>query len=256
MSKGLAKTYSKEIIKELDKIPVYFPGENVEIGDVITFGKSFFKPRPLGSFQQITDLDSLGIKFEIEKDTTPDSYVYASRKGVEVNFVAEANAGSGVKGKTTINFKKEGSIYFAGVNCLSDHMKSTAHLKAELDKHKNAIDWKNCFIVTGLTIAEKALISQSSSDSASINIEGDVKGFQTGGAKDLSAKAKFSITKSGSTAFLKDWSSDVTVFFTLMRYRKRLFGGSNLDAKAMYINKEDDEYELFTIQAEDLFMEE
>ncbi len=256
MSKGLAKTYSKEIIKELDKIPVYLPGANVKIGDVITFGKGFLKPKPLGSFQQVTDLESLNINFKIEKDSTPDSYIYSSKKGVKVDFNADIDTGKDTSGTAKIVFEKEGAIYFAGIDCLSHHMKSTAHLQSALDKHKNTINWKNCFIVTGVTTAKKALICQSSSKTATLEIKGKTQGFKTGVPSDLSVEAEFIIEKSGSTSFLKDWSEDVTVFFTLMRYRKKLFGGSELETtKSMFINHDNDEYELFSVRAEDLYME-
>jgi hypothetical protein len=255
---GLAKSYCREIIKELDKIPVFLPGTPVEVGDVITFGKGFIKPRPIGSFSPVSKLSKLGIEIEIQKDNDPDPYLYASKGSVGVSFTADANAATVGKGKLEINFKKEGSTYFAGIGCKVTSMTDTSNLENDLEPFKNKIDWKNCFIVTSVTVATKALIMQSNSKSASLTIEGDVKGLQTGGNTDIDASAKIQINTYKDSSFIKDWSDNVTVFFTLARYRKKFLGDWGIKTKsAMYLNEDDDIYELSPIYPDDLiFMDE
>ncbi len=254
---GLAKDYCKEIIKELDKIPVFLPGTPVKVGDVITFGKGFIKPRPIGSFSPVTKLSELGIEIEVEEDNEPDPYLYASKGAVGVSFVADANAGSSGKGKLDINFRKEGSTYLAAVDCRVDSIKDTSDLDVMLEPHKNKIDWKNCFIVTSVTVAKKALIMQSNSESATLSVEGDVKGLQTGTDVDINASASVNIKTYTDSSFIKDWSDEVTVFFTLARYRKKFLGNWGLKSKsAMFINDSYDSYELTPLYPEDIFWDE
>lgn len=254
---GLAKDYCKEIIKELDKIPVFLPGTPVKVGDVITFGKGFIKPRPIGSFSPVSKLSELGIQIEVDNDNDPDPYLYASKGSVGVSFTADANAASTGQGKLDINFRKEGSTYLAAVDCTVSSIKDTSNLEALLKPHKNKIDWKNCFIVTSVTIAKKALIMQSNSESASLTVEGDVKGLQTGAGVNIDASASVNIKTYTDSSFIKDWSDEVTVFFTLARFRKKIFGDWSIKTKsAMYINDDNDSFELTPLYPEDIFWDE
>jgi hypothetical protein len=254
---SLAKDYCKEIIKELDKIPVFLPGTPVSVGDVITFGKGFVKPRPIGSFDPISKLSSLGVTFQEQDDADPDPYLYASKGSVGVSFTADANAATVGKGKLEINFNKEGATYFAAVDCKVKSIVDTSNLEQQLEPHKNSIDWKNCFIVTSVTVAKRALIMQSNSQSASLVIEGDVKGLQTGSELDVDANISLKINTYKDSSFIKDWSENVTVFFTLARYRKKFLGDWGMATKkAMYINKDTDNYELTPVYPDDLLMDE
>jgi len=256
---SLAKDYCKEIIKELDKIPVFLPGTPVNVGDIITFGNGFTKPRPVGSFDPVSKLSSFGVSYQVqnEKDSDSDSYLYASKGAVGVSFTADANVATVGKGKLEINFNKEGATYLAAIECIVKSIIDTSNLEKQLEPHKNSIDWKNCFIVTSVTIAKRALIMQSNSQSASLVIEGDVKGLQTGSELDVDANISIKINTYKDSAFIKDWSENVTLFFTLARYRKKFLGDWGLTTKkAMYLNNDSDDFELTPVYPDDLLMDE
>lgn len=156
-----------------------------------------------------------------------------------------------------INFNKEGATYFAAIDCKVKSMVDTSNLEQQLETHKNSIDWKNCFIVTSVTVAKRALIMQSNSQSASLVIEGDVKGLQTGSELDVDANISLKINTYKDSSFIKDWSENVTVFFTLARYRKKFLGDWGMATnKAMYINNDSDNYELTPVYPDDLLMDE
>ncbi len=254
---SLAKTYCKEIIRELDKIPVFLPGTPVSVGDIITFGKGFVKPRPIGSFDPISKLSSLGVSYQEEDDENPDTYLYASKGSVGVSFIADANAATVGNGRLEISFNKEASTYFAALDCTVKSIVDAGNLEPQLDIHKKKIDWKNCYIVTSVTIAKKALIMQSNSQNSSLVIEGDVKGLQAGANMSVDANISVKINTYKDSSFIKDWSDNVTVFFTLARFRKKFLGDWGLATKkAMYINQDSDIYELTPVYPDDLLLEE
>ena len=80
--------YSKQIARELGKIAVYFPGDEISIGDIIKFpyGKKglFKKDVPWGTFERVTSLKNLGVVFEkTGPDKNPDSYQFTTKDSVE-----------------------------------------------------------------------------------------------------------------------------------------------------------------------------
>lgn len=255
---NLAKTYCKEIINGLDKIPVYLPGTPINVGDIITFGKGFIKPRPIGSFDPISKLSSLGVDYKVQDDEgASDSYFYTSNGAVGSNFTANVNTATPGEGKLEINFNKEGTIYFAAIDCKVNSIVDTSSLKKQLEPHRDSIDWKNCFIVTSVTIAKRALIMQSNSQTASLTIEGNVNGLQANGSLDIGADIALKISSYKNSSFIKDWSENVTVFFSLARYRKKFLGDWGIATKrAMYTNEIADSYELTPVYPDDLLMDE
>jgi hypothetical protein len=250
---SLAKIYCKEIIKELDKIPVYLPGTPVNPGDIITFGRT----RPIGSFSQVSSLLSLGIQLQERTDADPDPYLYSSKGAVGVSFTSDASTGNTGDGKLEITFNREASTYFAAIDCGVTSFVDISTLPQQLEPHRNRIDWKSCFIVTAVTIAKKALIMQANSQNASLTIEGNVKGLQTGADLKINASISVKIDKYKDSSFIKDWSENVTVFFSLATYRKKPSGDWKFTTKrAMFLNQDSDIFELSSIYPHNLLEED
>lgn len=222
---SLVKSYCKEISRELGKIPVYLPGAPVQIGDIIEFGIDGQKRKPIGTFKHVSDLKSLGVHYDVREDRHPDPYKYASKGGVEISFNADAQAGDLGKGELKIAFKKEASIYLAAVDCTENLITDLTVLKEQLKPHIDKYDWKNCFIVTALMSAKKALIMQSNSTNASLVITGEVKGLNPGdsGLK-VDSGIDLKVNSYKDSSFIKDWSDDVSVFFTLATFSKMATG--------------------------------
>ncbi|PHN00710.1 hypothetical protein CRP01_40875 [Flavilitoribacter nigricans DSM 23189 = NBRC 102662] len=222
--------YCKEIIRQMDRIPVYIPGRKIELGDVIIFPNN--KNRPIGDYQRETNLKNFGIEFADIKDESPDPYDFSSKRGVSFTFNPEVNAGNPGKGELDITFSKEGASFLKAIKCTEHSINDVTQLKEDLRPYQGRLDWGNYFIVYSITVAERALIMQSASSSGGLKLKGDVKGFQVGSTENLSAGINFEITFTKDAAFLKDWSPDVAVFMRLVRYhpnRNKLVFESNED---------------------------
>jgi hypothetical protein len=229
---GLQIQYSKEVARELTKIAVCLPGAPVSVGDVIffPFGQSgvwpFRKAAPRGAFNLISSLSRLGVTAESTgPEEDPDPYIFASRKTVEVDFDLAANTGAAsASGTIKASFNKDGSVYFAAIDCATDQLEDLSQVQVDLGQHSKDIIWKDTFLVTSVTVAKRALIMQSSTSSASLEISGEVKGLVTGSAADISANANIAVKSFRQSSFIKPWSENVTVFVGLHRFRKEVFG--------------------------------
>ena len=94
---------------------------------------------------------------------------------------------------------------------------------------------------------------QANSKNAALVIEGDVKGLQAGAISNINANASVKINSYKDSSFIKDWSDNVTVFFSLARFRKKIFGDWGFETRSeMYLNKDSDVYQLSPIYLDDL----
>lgn len=232
---GLQVMYSKEVAKELTKIAVVLPGAPVEVGQIIhfPFGRRgiwpFRKPAPRGAFNVITTLSNLNVTPQIsESDPDGDPYIFSSRRTVKIDadFGGQGNiaAGTNAEGSLTASFESEGSVYFAAIDCATTRITNLDQIQVDLEQHTNQIVWNETFLVTSVTVAKKALIMQSSTKSASLNVAGDVKGLVTRSGADISANAEIGVRNFKESSFIKPWSDNVTVFIGLHRFTKNTFG--------------------------------
>jgi hypothetical protein len=227
---GLQVSYSKEIAKELNQFAICPPGFPVAVGDVLHFpfgrgGLFGTKARPWGGFEKITDLNSLGVTTTPpQEDVEPDPYIYASRGSVGIQFHATATAGNN-SGTINAEFRKEGSVYLAAVDCRTQRLQDITQIEIDLQKHDRDVIWKDTFLVVSITKAAKALLMQSSSSMGSFEASGTVKGLVPGSdSKNINASTSIKIESFKDACFFKPWSDNVAVFFGLMRFEKRQFG--------------------------------
>lgn len=192
----------------------------------------------------------LGVNFQQQQSQEPHPYLFASKGSVGVSFTANATADTAGDGKLDISFSKEGSTYFAAIDCTVSYIDDTSHLVEQLIPHKDDLDWGDLFIVTSVTTAKKALIMQSNTSSAQLSIEGNVKGLQPGVGIDLNASAGLKINSYKDSSFIKPWSDQVGVFFTLSRFSKKLFGGYGLKTRSLTLDSSQDEFELDSVSPE------
>ena len=232
---GLQIMYSKEVAKELTKIAVCLPGAPVEVGQIIhfPFGRSgvwpFRKSAPQGAFNLITTLQNLGINpQETGPDEDGDPYIFASRKSVKIdaNFDATGTLTPGVNanGQLNASFEAEGSVYFAAIDCKTNSISNLDQIGVDLEKHTNSLIWDETFLVTSVTIASKALIMQSSTKSAVLTVQVDIKGLVTKNVSDINANAQIGVKNFKESSFIKPWSDNVTIFIGLHRFTKENFG--------------------------------
>jgi hypothetical protein len=212
---ALFKKYCKEIIKELDKIPVYLPGTPVSPGDILRFGDYEARGKPIGSFVHYTSLSKYDIRFDIQEDNDPDPYLYSSKNSVGVKFTADANATTNIGGKLDVTFSREGATYFAAIDCTLQSIKDLSSIESQLNLAKTDPKIGGCYLVVSVTTAKKALIMQSNSRSASLTLDGNVQGLQPSTGTKVDASLKVNISSYKDSSFIKPWSDNVTVFFSL-----------------------------------------
>lgn len=261
---GLQIMYSKEVARELTKIAVVLPGAPVEVGQIVhfPFGKRriwpFRKPAPRGSFNVISTLENLNIQPQISApDGNGDPYIFSSRNSVKIDVDYGSSGKEGGKskdikkdknndkingadrgnindiniynegsttGKLVASFSAEGAVYFAAIDCKTTRITNLDQIQVDLSKHRNEIVWDDTFLITSVTVAGKALIMQSGSNSASLNLTGNVKGLITGRGSDISVRTSIMIENFRESAFIKPWSDNVTIFIGLHRFTEKKFG--------------------------------
>lgn len=228
---GLAIMYSKELIRELDMIPVYYPGTPVKPGDVISFKhfNIFGKPQPIGTFTKEASLSDY-INIDTESDKDPQPIRFASRDGVSVEFDGNVDVGALGKGQLKISFTKAGTIFLAATGMGLERIKDLDQLKRELVRIKNKFtgDWNKSFIVTSVRVASRAIVMQSGSASGSLTIDGEAKNIQPGSPAEIDASIKLSVSAFKDASCLKDWSKNVEVFFGLSHFRQKGDGSVTL----------------------------
>lgn len=232
----LYKTYCKEIIRQFQKIPVYLPGEFVQVGDVIFFNNAgLFGSKPIGTFKKRTSLSNLGIEFPTLTDPDPRPYKFSSVGSVSMEFTSEGEVTNQAKGQLDIAFTKEGATYLVAVDCLTTAIDDLLTVERQLANHVDALDWSSHYIVVAVTVASRSLIMQSNSSSASLSIKGEVKAFDTGSVEMPNIDAALSVKSYKDASFIKDWSNNVAVFFELVRFRN--FGLKGFDRTNMLFEK-------------------
>lgn len=232
--------YSKEFANELGKIAVYLPGEDINVGDIVTFpnGKTILgKPRPLGTFKKISSLGNLGISFPNPVfSKTPDTYRFTSKNKVDFNFDVDGETDLKItsmpnaKTNLKIKFSSEGAIYFHAIDCDKKELNDLSALENEINAKGKKLLWDDTFLVTSVTIAKKAFIVQSKSKNSEVSLKGDFNGIQTS-STEITASSSFQIEKQHGDIFIKDWSDDVTVFIDLVRFEKKVFEESYRGSK-------------------------
>lgn len=223
---SLAIDYCREIARELRQTAVYIPGSAVKPGDILRFDHANLLgvPKPLGEFVIYGNLSDLDVHLEtVSEEETLDSYIYASKGSVNVSFETGVEAGDIGEGKLSIGFTKSGATYFSALDCAETRFKSIIGLEEKLAPHQNSLNWKDFFLVISVTTAKKALIMQSNTSTATLEIAGDIKNFAPSGLirKDLDVNMALNISKYKEASFIKDWSDNVPVFFNLVRFKKK-----------------------------------
>lgn len=231
--------YSKELAKKLGKIAVYFPGEPIEVGDIIHFpnGKtSFFsKEAPLGVFTKITSLQNLHVSHAIQNETkTKHSYKFSTENTVEQSSsihssVKLAPIHSNLDTDITIQFTQEGSLYFHAIDCYKKQIKDIASLEKEIISKSQTLVWNSTYLVTSVTYATKALIIQSRSKNSTITLANSLD-IQTK-ENNLTTQIGLNIKNQNGEFFIKDWSNHVSVFMELMKFEKQTFQATTRNLK-------------------------
>jgi hypothetical protein len=243
----LYKSYCNEIIRQFGKVPVYLPGEFVQLGDIIFFQhKGLFGPRPIGDFNKRTSLQNLKIGFQANTDPDPQSFKFSSEGSVSMEFTSAGDIQNQAKGQLDISFNKTGATYLVAIDCATSYIDDLLHVEEQLADHIDALDWSSHYIVVGVSVARKSLVMQSNSSSAKLTISGEVKSFDANHAEMPNVSASLAVKAYKDASFLKDWSDNVELFIDLVRYKDMKLMGFNRSVKSF--NTELDQTPIYRLE--------
>lgn len=227
--------YSKTFAKTLGKIAVYLPGEQVQVGDIIRFpyGNSVLgTPRPLGTFLKVSTLNYLGVLYpktihQLQKNT----YRFSSKNSVDIHAAIGIEVDTGYEVLPNlgvdvhIHFLQEGAIYFNAVDCYKTQISDLTGLEKSINTASgSSFIWDDTFLVTSVTVADRAFIAQSHSKTSELRVRGDFKGITTTSI-EVHSNAEFNIKGHSGDLLIKDWSDKVPVFMNVVRLEKEVFSG-------------------------------
>lgn len=233
----LYKSYCNEIIRQFGKVPVYLPGEFVQVGDIIFFQhKNLFGPGPIGDFIKRTSLQNMEVEFRTTMDPDPQPYKFSSEGSVSMEFTSAGDITNQAKGELEISFSKAGATYLVAVDCVTSYIDDLLRVEEQLADHIDDLDWDSHYIVVGVSVAKKSLIMQSNSSSAKLTISGEVKTFDTNTSGMPDVSATLAVKSYRDASFLKDWSDNVALFIDLVRYKDMRLKGFNKSLKNFTTN--------------------
>lgn len=258
--KSIKKKVVKEIRQEIGYYTTWLPGKPVELGDV---GKIIN-----GSFERLSNLKNLGIKFEIVKDKTKSDFEYKSKDSVEENVTLDGkkiklpiSCIDIVNAKIAIefDFTREGAVVLVSegelINRIDDIIKLEKDIKA-LDVNKK---WdKDYVVITEVVISDKVLILVSNSElsSSKFEIGADITIPKITKIADFGLNMEsVSHNEMGCNYLTKEKS---VALFKMYKLKKHLFSGSTLDVRksiALNLESENSEYKslLKEVDIDDLF---
>lgn len=219
---GLMVEYSREIARGLTKVPVVLPGTAVAPGDVVYFNEGrrrnlgiFSSLSPAGAFRYVSSLKDLGIVVQtVGDEAQKSSYLYSTEHDTSVSF----GAGAGPLGMH-VEFHRKGAVYIAAVNCTTMRLSGYAQITMDPVFREKKMLWRDTYLVTGVTTAERALVMQAAEGGATLGVEGDVQVLRAlaPGAIPLD-NVELKVSDVRKQSFLLPWDDDSTIFFDLVRF--------------------------------------
>ncbi len=226
--KGPAKQYTKEMRRKFAYIATWNPGTPITIGSV---GISTD-----GRFQRVSDLETLGIPYEILKDNDPTDLDYASEGSVTVTMKA---AGSGpVGGLATLDagfsveFKRTNSTLFKARETYTDVMRDTHKLGDEILKRYRKGEWeKEWVVVTEVVRATSATILISNSQNGQVDLKAQVDGNLLGGIADPTLELGIQFSRGMETQIIAE--KGLTPLYRSVGIKTHLFGKPEVIGRGM-----------------------
>lgn len=224
----LAKKYVKSVARRFQKLPVYYPGRVVRVGDILSYGKnSLGLPKnpfgePVGVFGNLVNDPKFGNSIETEFGASDQNYHFVSENEVDVTIGGSASAPDLITGEFKFYFKKEGSTMIVANGTNSIRMANQSQLKSVIQQNLTVENWVEFYIVTEVETAKKLLVFQSATNSGELVISANVDEIQIGGSNisGIDAGVDFKVKKYINSSFIIPWAEDKTLFMKLVRVRR------------------------------------
>ena len=215
--------YAKEITHGLRYGATWTPGTPLRLGQIGTFEDGIFLP--------LGHLNTMGIRFGLELDTSPTTYTYMSAAGVSLRFKAKGETSSlykslsEAKAGVAITFDRENAVVFSASGCLEHRISDILSLQALLADLLNGGGWKeNWAVVTHLVVADSATVVLSQSANTVLELEA-TGSAGSGPAKvgDISGGVALSFSDSMNQLIVA--SPGLTPLFHSMRLKRSFWTG-------------------------------
>ncbi len=161
------KLYQREMHENLGFFPTWFPGDQIEIGDVGIFSE--------GRFRKMSSLNEVKIPFKVSQGVSKQSVQYTSTKGTSITPSAGAAVSGIAKVEISVNFSHAGSFVFHA-NGLSPRQIENRSLVAEaiVMAYKRKEWKKEWLLVEALHTADVATIIVSEDSKAGVILAANV----------------------------------------------------------------------------------
>ncbi|WP_192345897.1 hypothetical protein [Algoriphagus sp. Y33] len=223
----LAKKYVKSISRKFQKLPIYYPGTKVEVGDIISFGKNIGggpkKPfgENVGIFGNVVKDTEFGNQIEVEYGALDRFYQFVSENEVSVQAGGTAELPDLAKGEFKFSFNKEGAIVIIASGVELVRMSNLSQLKRVINEATELLNWREYYIVSGVEIAGTAIVYQSQSKSGELVLKANTENIELFGEDIAGIDAGMDIQIKWSTdnSFVIPDAKNMTLFMKLIRVK-------------------------------------
>lgn len=218
----LAKKYIKSIYRKYGKLPVYYPGSLIKVGDILSFKGNKPLGEPNGIYGNLREDYLRGEIIDVYYDNGSLPYNFITNNEVTLEVAGSATVPNLGAGELKFSFSKEGATVLIAEGVNSEGMADLRQLQSVINLNSGEIDWDDKFVVTEVEIARKALIFQSQSTNAELLLKANMENLEIAGEEiyGLDAGIDFRVVKQQGASFLIPWIDNVTIFMKLNRIKR------------------------------------
>lgn len=225
---GPAKQYTKEMRRKFAYIATWNPGTPMTIGSIGVTKD--------GRFRRVSDLETLGIPYEIIKDNDPADLDYASEGSVTITMKASGSGPVGGLGTLdagfSVEFKKSNSTLFKAKETYTDVMRDTHKLGQEILKRYRNGKWeKEWVVVTEVVRATSATILISNSQNGQVDLKATADGNLLRGLADPALELGIQFSRGMETQIIAE--KGLTPLYRGVGIKTHLFGKPDLAGRGM-----------------------
>ena len=218
----LAKKYIRGIYRKFDKLPVYYPGSLIKVGDILSFPGNKPLGEPNGIYGNLREDYLRGEIIEVYYDNGNLPYNFITNNEVSLEVSGSASAPNLGAGELKFSFSTEGATVLIAEGVNSEGMSDLRQLQSVINLNSQEIDWNNKFVVTEVETARKALIFQSETKNAELLLKANIENLEIAGEEiyGLDAEIDFRVIRQSGASFIIPWMDNITVFMKLNRVKR------------------------------------
>lgn len=212
--------YANELGRVFKQTALLPGSEAVTPGQVICFNKKRPtgwrpEPPPVGPFTLVETGLAAGTDADlVEEEAETHNYSFAS--GIVYRQLMKEN-------RMAMRMPVPGSIFFLAIECSIYRLINTVEQRKALKHLKKQAWWKEGYLVTGVTVAKRALIVQSASEECGFELEGRLEELVKRGGARLRESDNLNICNGRGTALEICWQQHLPIVMqTVPLYRSAI----------------------------------